>query len=432
MSKLVVYGGVPLSGEVSVSGNKNAVLPMICASLLTSERVRLTNMPAITDGLKIAGFFREMGSTVDENPAESQITITHGEGAKTASGAEIPTGIRSAVLLFAPLLHLTGKFEFDQDAKGCALGVREIDPHLSILSDFGCKVTYSGTSCLIEKPETCTPANIWADYQSVTATETFLMMAALTKGTSKLTNAASEPHVKYFCKYLVEMGAKISGIGTSILTVEGVNRLSGTDFRVPDDHHEAATFAAIGAATGGVLKINTHIVDEMTLIVRQFQKVGLNVKIVEGGIITGPSTFEIEENFTPEILTKVEAAPWPYFPADILPQIIGASIQAKGELLFWNKVYEGALFWSSELMKFGARAHLSDPHRLILTRNKQLRPATVEAPYIIRVVLGLVIAALQIEGRSEILNSAPIRRAHPDFIEQLKSIGANIEWVSQK
>ena len=431
MSKLVVHGGVPLSGEVTVSGNKNAVLPMICGSLLTDGKVSLTNVPAITDGLKIAGFFREMGSIVEENDALSQINIKHNFSIENAQTAEIPTGIRSAVLLIAPLLHLTGKFEFDQDAKGCALGVREIDPHLSIISEFGCSVAYNGTSCLISKPAAYTPANTWMDYQSVTATETFLMMAVLTKGVSRLTNAASEPHVKYFCQFLIEMGAKIKGVGTSLLEVEGVESLSGVTFRVPDDHHEAATYAALGAATGGVLKINTHIVDEMTLIVRQFQKVGLNMKIVEGGILTGPSTFEVEENFTPEILTKVEAAPWPYFPADILPQIIGASIQAKGELLFWNKVYEGALFWSSELMKFGARAHLSDPHRLILTRNKQLRPATVEAPYIIRVVLGLVIAALQIEGRSEILNAAPIRRAHPDFIEKLKSLGADIEWVNE-
>lgn len=428
MSKLVVYGGVPLCGEITVSGNKNAVLPMICASLLSRDPVALSNMPAITDGLKIAQFFRDMGAEVVEDQTRSTIRITHAPYCPD-NKAEIPTGIRSAVLLIAPLLHLTGGFAFDQDAKGCALGVREIDPHLGIIAEFGCTVTYNGTSCLIKKPETCKPANIWMDYQSVTATETFLMMAALTKGKSRLTNAASEPHVKYFCEFLIQMGAKITGLGTSILEVDGVDTLSGVDFRVPDDHHEAATFAAIGAATGGTLLVKTHIVDEMTLIVRQFQKVGLNMRIVKGGIQTGPSNFKIEEGFTPEILTKVEAAPWPYFPADILPQIIGASIQAKGELLFWNKVYEGALFWSSELLKFGARAHLSDPHRLVLTRNKQLRPATVEAPYIIRVVLGLVIAALQIEGRSEILNAAPIRRAHPDFIEKLRSLGARIEWV---
>jgi len=129
------------------------------------------------------------------------------------------------------------------------------------------------------------------------------------------------------------------------------------------------------------------------------------------------------------VITKVEAAPWPYFPADILPQIIGASIQSEGEVLYWNKVYEGALFWSSELQKFGARVHLSDPHRLLMIGSGQLRPATVEAPYIIRVVLGLVIAALQIQGQSIVKKADPIARAHPDFIEKLQSLGADIRWI---
>ena len=167
----------------------------------------------------------------------------------------------------------------------------------------------------------------------------------------------------------------------------------------------------------------------MKLIVRQFQKIGLNVSITETGLLTGPSTYEVEKNFTPEVVTKVEAAPWPYFPADILPQIIGASIQSKGEILYWNKVYEGALFWSSELQKFGARVHLSDPHRLLMIGSGQLRPATVEAPYIIRVVLGLVIAALQIPGKSVVKKADPIARAHPDFIEKLQGLGADIRWI---
>ncbi len=429
MSKLIVDGGKPISGEIGVSGSKNALLPMICGSLLTKETVRLTNVPAITDGLKIAQFFRDLGSKVEENP--DSLLIAHEHAATNIETTAIPTGIRSSILLIAPLLYLTGRFEFDQDAKGCALGVREIDPHLKIVADFGCRVVFDGSACVISKPKDCVAAEIWLDYQSVTATETFLMMAVLAKGTSKLTNAASEPHVKYFCEFLNKMGAKIMGIGTSILEVEGVATLGGVDFRVPDDHHEAATYAAIGASTGGVLKINTDIVSEMTLIVRQFQKIGLNVQIVKGGLLTGPSSFKVVENFTPELVAKVEAAPWPYFPADILPQLIGASIQAKGEVLFWNKVYEGALFWSSELSKFGAKAFLADPHRLVMMRNTQLRPAIVEAPYIIRVVLGLVIAALQIEGESEILNAEPIKRAHPDFIDKLISLGAQIEWVNE-
>ena len=427
MTNIEILGGKPLSGRISISGNKNALLPMICGSLLTSEPIEISNVPKISDGLKIVDMFKSIGSDVVQD--EGSIKVKHLNDITKIDSLLIPVGIRSAVLLISPIIYRTGRFEFDQDAKGCALGVREIDPHLEVLKNFGCDIAYNGQKCVITCLDGFKGGEVWLDYQSVTATETFLMAAVVAKGKSKLTNAACEPHVKSFCDYLTEMGAKISGVGTSILTVEGVESLSGTKCRVPDDHHEAATYAAIGASTGGIIKIDTHISSEMTLIVRQFQKVGLNVTLTETGLLTGPSTFRVQQNFTPEVVAKVEAAPWPYFPADILPQIIGASIQSKGEVLYWNKVYEGALFWSSELQKFGARVHLSDPHRLMMIGSDHLRPAVVEAPYIIRVVLGLVIAALQIPGKSVVKKASPIARAHPDFIEKLQSLGADIRWI---
>jgi len=427
MTNIEIHGGKPLSGKITISGNKNALLPMVCGSLLSSEAIEISNVPKISDGLKILDMFRSIGSDVAQD--DSSINLKHLSDITNISASLIPVGIRSAVLLFSPIIYRTGRFEFDQDAKGCALGVREIDPHLEVLKSLGCDIAYNGKKCVITCLDGFKGADVWLDYQSVTATETFLMAATVAKGQSKLTNAACEPHVKSFCDFLTAMGAKISGIGTSILTVEGVDKLSGASIRVPDDHHEAATYAAIGASTGGILNIETHISSEMELIVRQFQKVGLNVEITETGLLTGPSSFCVQQNFTPEVITKVEAAPWPYFPADILPQIIGAAIQSKGEVLYWNKVYEGALFWSSELQKFGARVHLSDPHRLVMIGSGKLRPATVEAPYIIRVVLGLVIAALQIPGKSVVKKAGPIARAHPDFIEKLQSLGADIHWI---
>lgn len=427
MTNIEILGGKPLSGRITISGNKNALLPMVCGSLLSSEPIEISNVPKISDGLKILSMFKSIGSDVFQD--DNTIKINHLSDITNISSSLIPVGIRSAVLLFSPIIYRTGRFEFDQDAKGCALGVREIDPHLEVLTSFGCDIAYNGQKCVITCLDGFKGADVWLDYQSVTATETFLMAAVIAKGKSRLTNAACEPHVKSFCDFLTAMGAKISGVGTSILTVEGVESLSGAECRVPDDHHEAATYAAIGASTGGILNIETHISSEMKLIVRQFQKVGLNVSITETGLVTGPSSFRVQKNFTPEVITKVEAAPWPYFPADILPQIIGASIQSQGEILYWNKVYEGALFWSSELQKFGARVHLSDPHRLVMIGSGQLRPATVEAPYIIRVVLGLVIAALQIPGKSIVKKASPIARAHPDFIEKLQSLGADIRWI---
>ena len=427
MSSLIVYGNKVLSGRIKVSGNKNAALPMMCASLLVDDAVRLTNCPPISDGKKIGAFFEQLGSRVTITPDAHEIACDH-SGLKSDAVGDVPSGIRSAVLLIAPMVQRFGRFAIDLGAKGCALGIREIDPHLLIARAFGCTVDVDAGVCRIERGGHANDAEIWLDYQSVTATETFLMFASSRSARSILTNAACEPHVRHLCEMLVSMGARIEGIGTSRLTVEGTGQMAGGTFAVIDDHHEVATYAAIGAATGSTLTIQSDVSSDMELIVRQFRKVGLNVRIDGDNVVTGPSDFIVQQPLTPEGITKVEAAPWPYFPADIMPQIIGASIQAKGEILFWNKVYEGALFWSAELAKFGARTNLSDPHRLLLMQANELRPNMVEAPYIIRVVVGLLIAALQIEGRSEIRNADPLERAHPDLITKLRSVGAELEW----
>jgi UDP-N-acetylglucosamine 1-carboxyvinyltransferase len=224
------------------------------------------------------------------------------------------------------------------------------------------------------------------------------------------------------------MGARIEGAGTSRLTITGVDKLHGTTARVPDDHHEVATFLAIAAVTGGRLTVETDMAPHMTLILRQLNKLGLEFEVGEGRVTTTGWSRRITEPYTIEMLPKIEAAPWPYFPADLLPHAIGIAVGCTGDIMFWNKVYEGALGWSAELLKFGARVHLSDPHRLIVFGGNPLRPATVEAPYIIRVVVALLLAAIQIRGESRIKNGDPIRRAYPHFVEKLSALGARVHW----
>lgn len=427
MADLCVDGGTPISGTVIPSGNKNAVLPMLCATLLTDEEVTLENVPEISDVAKILDYFAQMGSTVTRSDGGSTLTIRHDFDSFRRGKADLPLGIRSAVLLLAPVVVRTGRLTFDTDAKGCALGLREIDPHLEILQKFGCDfLTVQPYD--IRKDGALTAQEIWADYASVTATETFAMIAATARGTSVLMNAASEPHVQALCEMLVAMGAQIDGAGTSRLTITGVDRLSGTRARVPDDHHEVATFLAIGGVTGGRITVQTDVTPHMTLILRQFGKLGLEFEVGEHAITVTGWSREIAKPFTREMLPKIEAAPWPYFPADLLPQAIGVAVGCNSEIMFWNKIYEGALGWSSELAKFGARVNLSDPHRLIVFGGNSLRPAIVEAPYIIRVVLGLFLAAIQIKGQSIIRNADPIRRAHPRFVEKLTDLGATVSW----
>jgi len=429
MADLIVRGGRPISGTLIPSGNKNAVLPIICASLLSSGQTVLTNVPEISDVDKLLAYFRECGSQVDWQPDSHRLTITHDQAKVETADVELPVGIRSAVLLLAPVMMRKHLLCFDTEAKGCALGLREIDPHLQILEKFGCRIEESRPYrlSLDGRPQ---GHDIWADYASVTATETFIMMAVLADGVSTLTNAACEPHVQALCEFLMLMGAKIDGVGTSKLTVTGVESLGATEFTIPDDHHEIATFLAIGGVTGGKVSVTTNMAPHMPLIIRQFSKLGLDIATTADGLEVRGWSRKIEKPYTDEMLPKIEAAPWPYFPADLLPQAIGVAVGCEGgDVMFWNKVYEGALGWSAELSKFGAKVHLSDPHRLIVFGGNRLRPATVEAPYIIRVVLALFIAAIQIEGVSIIRNADPIRRAHPRFVENLTRMGADVQWV---
>ncbi|MEL6521203.1 MAG: UDP-N-acetylglucosamine 1-carboxyvinyltransferase [Pseudomonadota bacterium] len=427
MTSLTLNGGKPLNGRIRPSGNKNAVLPMICASLLTDEPVRLTNVPEITDVRKLVAYFDDLGSDVRYDAEAGTLDLHHRVERSNADMPELPLGIRSAVLLLAPALKRSGRLEFDIDAKGCALGIREIDPHIRFLERFGAQVDNGATMALSldKRPEA---ASIWAEYASVTATETFLMIACAAAGTSVLTNAASEPHVQALCAMLRDMGASIEGIGTSRLTVTGTEGLGGTSQRVPDDHHEVATFLALGGVSGGRVTVETDILAEMPLILDQFAKLGLQFERAEGEITVTGWTREVTPPLTAQMIPKIEAAPWPYFPADLLPQAIGVAVGCHGDVMFWNKVYEGALAWSAELAKFGVRAHLSDPHRLVIFGNNTLRPAEVEAPYIIRVVVGLLLVAMQVQGTSKILKADPIRRAHPHFVENLTALGAEMHW----
>jgi UDP-N-acetylglucosamine 1-carboxyvinyltransferase len=427
MANLIVTGGRPLSGTIRPNGNKNAVLPMLCASLLTDAPISLSNVPDITDLRKFIEYFRAIGSDVAYDDAAGTLTVQHPKKLTEEAVTKLPLRIRSAIMLLAPILLRHGNLCFDVDAKGCALGIREIDPHIEILKTFGARMAPRDIIdlTLAHRPD---GQSIWAEYASVTATETFLLIASMANGTSVLTNAASEPHVQALCHMLVEMGAKIDGIGTSRLTVEGVESLGGADRRVPDDHHEVATFLALGGVSGGQVTVETDILEEMPLILDQFAKLGLIFVQDEGKVTVAGWTREVTQPLTAQMTPKIEAAPWPYFPADLLPQAIGVSVGCHDDVMFWNKVYEGAMSWSAELAKLGVRAHLSDPHRLIVFGGSKLKPAEVEAPYIIRVVVGLLIAAIQIPGHSRILNADPIRRAHPNFVENMAKLGADLKW----
>ena len=428
MADLIVNGGKPLSGTITPSGNKNSILPILCASLLTDEPVTLLNVPVITDVEKLVTFFQEQGSRVIWDKPSGTMTLNHSTFDPRRLEGELPSGMRSSVLLFAPLLQRMKKFSIPANAKGCSLGIRELDPHLEILEKLGAKIAHNG-DLKMTLAKRFRGARHWPDYMSVTATENFVMAAALAEGESVLINAASEPHVQDLCEVLVGMGANISGIGTSKLAVSGVARLRGGTFTIATDYHEVVTFLALGAVTGGEVKVKSSLPHHFDLITRSFEKLGVVVAHKgDTAVVARNQKLVIETPFTSNLLPKIEAAPWPYFPVDLLPCMIALSVRAKGAIQFWNKVYEGGFTWMSELSKFGAHIVVSDPHRIIVFGDRPLRPTTVDAPYIIRAAVALYMVAASIEGRSVVKNADTIKRAHPNFVENLRSLGAEVEW----
>jgi UDP-N-acetylglucosamine 1-carboxyvinyltransferase len=428
MSDLIIHGGKPLSGTITPSGNKNSVLPIICASLLTDARVTLRHVPNITDVEKLVTFFVEQGSRIAWDRAAGTMTIDHSGFDAGRLNGELPAGMRSSVLLFAPLLQRMKKITLPTNAKGCSLGIRELDPHLEILGKLGAKISHHRDLTLSLKGRFKGNRH-WPDYMSVTATENFVMAAVLAEGESVLLNAASEPHVQDLCAVLATMGAKISGLGTSQLTVTGVAKLKGGTFTINTDHHEIVTFLALGAITGGEVRVKNSLPHHFDLITRSFAKLGVKIEH-EGNtaIVRKNQKLVVEEPFTSNLLPKIEAAPWPYFPVDLLPCMIALAVRSQGAVMFWNKVYEGGFTWMSELSKFGAHVVVSDPHRITVFGAKPLRPTVVEAPYIIRAAVALYMIAASIPGQSVVKNADTIRRAHPNFVENLRSLGAEVEW----
>jgi UDP-N-acetylglucosamine 1-carboxyvinyltransferase len=429
MADLIVNGGKPLSGTIVPSGNKNSALPILCATLLSAEPVRLLNVPDITDLEKLVGFFTAQGSRITWDRAKGEMRVDHANFSAGGLQVEMPAGMRSTVLLLAPLLGRMKKLIVPANAKGCSLGIRELDPHLEILKALGAGIAREG-SLTLTLDGRYRATRHWQDYMSVTATENFLMAAVLADGVSTLINAASEPHVQDLCAVLNAMGAKIEGVGTSMLRVEGVSRLHGGTFSVATDYHEVVTFLALGAITGGEVRVERSLPHHFDLIARSFGKLGVVIGHEGTTAVVGRGQrLVVEPPFTPNLLAKIEAAPWPYFPVDLLPCMIALAVRARGEIQFWNKVYEGGFSWMPELAKFGAHVVTCDPHRVIVFGDRPLRPAVVEAPYVIRAAVALYMVAASIPGRSVVRNAGIIQRAHPRFVENLRALGAEVEWT---
>lgn len=431
MSDLIVRGGNKLSGEITPAGNKNSALPILCASLLTNEDVTIKNFPDLTDVQKLIELMISMGSQIEWDKKNCILKINNSNFKDNLGNNGFPMGMRGAILLIGPLVTRMQHIEVKKEIGGCSLGIRELDPHLEVLNGLGVMIEEKESILTINSPKRLSGGKLWQDYMSVTTTENFIMASSKAKGVSTMTNAASEPHVQDLCNFLISMGAKISGVGTSTLEITGVEELHSTEFSISSDHHEITTLLALGAMTGGEIRVNNAEPEFFPLINKTFNKFGVQIEYEGDTAIVKPvSKLVIQEPYTKNMLQKIEAAPWPYFPADLIQLMIALAVKSEGNIIFWNKLYEGGFFWIQEMMKFGAHIVMCDPYRIIVFGDKPLSPATVDSPNIIRATVALMMVALTIKGESLIRNADSIKRAHPNFVENLQKLGADISWAN--
>ena len=421
MSEYIINGGVPLNGTIKVSGNKNAALPCIAAALLTDEPVTLRNIPDIEDVRVMLDVFTALGGEV-QTPEPNVLNLS----LRDIKQAEIPQEqakkIRASILFAGPLLARTGKVILPPPG-GDVIGRRRLDTHFLALTELGAKVKVGDNFTFTAKH--LTGADIFLDEASVTATENAIMAAVLAKGKTILTNAASEPHVQDLCKMLVEMGAQIGGIGSNILTITGVDKLSGCDFEIGSDFMEVGSFIGLAAVTGGDLHIEGARPQEMRPAKIAFGKLGI-VWAHEENIIHVPKNQSMEVNHDlGGMIPKIDDAPWPGFPPDLISIIIVVATQIKGTVLVHEKMYESRMFFVDKLIGMGARIVLCDPHRAVISGPTKLRGSELISPDV-RAGMSMLIAAMCAEGKSVIRNVYQIERGYEHLAERLSALGADI------
>lgn len=415
-----------MNGTIRPQGNKNEALPLIAAACLTSEPVHLENLPDIEDVRQMLTIVESLGVSVDWNPKEHKATI---HALENPSG-EIPDALssllRGSVTLTGPLLARTGRVFLPRPG-GDRIGRRRLDTHILALQALGAtvKVFPDGFRLTCEKLK---GADILLDEASVTGTENAVCAAVVAEGETIIRNAASEPHVQGMCNLLVSMGAKIEGIGSNILRIQGVTSLGGATHRAGPDYLEVGSFVSLAAVTGGELLIEDADIANLRMIRLVFSRLGIETRR-EGDNLRVPAdqSMEIIEDLGGAV-PHIDDAPWPGFPADMTSVALVTATQCKGTVLIHEKMFESRLFFTDRLISMGARIVLCDPHRAVVMGPAQLYGAEVSSPDI-RAGMAMLIAALAAQGESTIQNIGQIDRGFSNIDTRLKAVGADIERV---
>ena len=428
VEKFVIEGGYPLSGSVVPAGNKNAALPVLAACLLTEEEVVLRNIPRIRDVEAMIELLERLGVRVEWRD-ENVLALRADAVEHTQVDAEAANRIRASFLLAGPLLARFGRADMPPPG-GDVIGRRRLDPHLDAFRALGARVE-ADRSYTLSAPSGLRACDFFMDEPSVMGTENALMAAALTPGSTVIHNAASEPHVQDLARLLMQMGARIEGIGSNQMVVHGRDQLGGADYAIGPDYIEIGSFIALAACTGGELRIRDTVADDLRMTRLAFERLGCRMEL-EGDEVVVPAGQKLRiRDDEGDAVSKIEDGPWPAFPADLTSIALAMATQAEGMVLIHEKMFENRLFFVDKLVSMGARVIVCDPHRAVVSGPSRLHAERMESPDI-RAGMAMLIAALCAEGTSEIGNIRQIDRGYERIDDRLRALGARIERVPSR
>ena len=414
MARFEITGGTKLSGKIKVAGNKNSVLPIMAACLLTEDTCILENVPNISDVEVMSDLIVLCGAKIDRSGATLKIS------SKKIKSVEFPRDLteklRASILLLAPVLTRTGFVKMGYPG-GDIIGRRPLETHVQVFEALGATLEQEN-DFYIARAKNLKAATIFLQEASVTATENALLASVLAQGETVIKRAASEPHVIDLCQFLVKMGAQISGIGSNVLTVNGIKKLNGTTHTIRPDHIEIGTFAILGATTPGTIEISPIIKEDLDMILLVLSRFGVNFELDDETLTVKDSKLKGVE----KVVTDV----WPGFPTDLMAPTIVLATQAEGVTLLHDWMYESRMFFVDKLLSMGAKVEIADPHRVLVYGVTKLRGQRLDTPDI-RAGIALVIAALVASGKSQIERAELIERGYENIVERLSSLGAKIK-----
>jgi UDP-N-acetylglucosamine 1-carboxyvinyltransferase len=426
MEKLVIQGGVPLSGTIVPAGNKNAALPLLAASLLTAEEVVVDNVPGIRDVEAMLELLADLGVKVSRR-GENTVALQADDVTGTEVDPRLAERIRASFLVAGPLLARFGRAVLPPPG-GDVIGRRRLDPHLDAFRALGATVEHDRHMSITAPAGGLQATDFFMDEPSVMGTENALMAAALTPGTTVIRNAASEPHVQDLARMLNRMGAAIEGIGSNVMFVHGLAELGGCEHSVCPDHIEIASFMALAGVTGGELRVKDCVAQDLRMICLVFERMGLQSHFDGDDIIVPGGQKLVVRRDVGDYQSKVEDGPWPAFPADLTSIAVALATQSEGSVLIFEKMFENRLFFVDKLISMGAEITICDPHRAIVIGPRRLRGQRLSSPDI-RAGMAMLIAALCADGESEIHNVREIDRGYERIDERLRDLGARIERI---